>query len=61
MNLTLAIYERNTKEMFLGIYCPLIPDWIELTRAQGLFPHQIHKGDTEPNSKYYLEEYLNIS
>ena len=44
-----------------GIYCPLITDWIESTQAQILFPRQIQNGDTEPNSKYCLKEYLNIA
>ena len=44
----------------VGIYCQLIPDLIESTQAQILFSRQIHNGDTEPNSKYYLEEYFNI-
>ena len=43
----------------VGIYCPLIPDWIELTQAQILFYRQMQDGDTEPNSKYCLEEYFN--
>ena len=34
----------------VGIYCQLIPDWIESTQAQ-MFSRQIQNGDTEPNSK----------
>ena len=41
----------------VGIYCPLIPRWIESTWAKMLSSCQIQNGDTEPNSKYYLEEY----
>ena len=37
---------------YVGIYCPLIPNWIKLTQAQILFSCQIQNGDTEPNSKY---------
>ena len=45
----------------LGIYCPLIHDWIELNQAQMLFYRQMQNGDTEPNSKYWLKEYFNIA
>ena len=45
----------------VGIYCPLITNWIELTKAQILFLIQIQNWDTEPNSKYFLKEYLNIA
>ena len=45
----------------VGIYYPLIPDWIESTQEQILFPPQIQNGDTEPNSKYRLKEYFNIA
>ena len=40
----------------VGIYCTLIPDWIESTQAQILFHLQMQNGDTEPNSKYSLKE-----
>ena len=43
------------------IYCPLITYWIESTWAHILFSFQIQNGDTEPKSKYYLEEYFNIA
>ena len=45
---------------FVGIYCPLITDWIESTQAQILFTHQMQNWDTEPNSKYCLKEYFSI-
>ena len=44
---------------YVGIYCQLILDWIELTRAQ-IFSRQIQNGDTEPNSKYSLKKYFQI-
>ena len=44
----------------VGIYRQLIPNWIESTQAQILFTLPVYIRDTEPNSKYYLEEYLNI-
>ena len=43
------------------IYLPLIPNLIESTQAQILFPHQMQNEDTEPNSKYCLNEYFNIA
>ena len=46
---------------YVGIYSPLIPDWIEFNQAQILFPRQMQNGDTEQNSKYCLKEYLNIA
>ena len=45
----------------VGIYCPLITNLIKSTQAQILFPHQMQKGDTEPNSKYCLKYYFNRS
>ena len=45
----------------VGIYCPLILDWIESIQAQILFYLQIQNGDTEPNSKCYLKEYFDIA
>ena len=45
----------------VGIYRQSIPNWIESTQAQILFTLPIQSRDTEPNSKYYLEEYLNIA
>ena len=45
----------------VGIYCPLIPDWIKLTQAQILFSCQMQNKDTEPNYKYWLKDYLNIA
>ena len=46
-------------EGLVGIYCQLIPDCIESTRAQ-IFSRQIQSGDTEPNSKYSLKKYFQI-
>ena len=40
----------------VGIYCPLITDWIESTQAQILFSCQMQNEDTELNSKYRLKE-----
>ena len=56
-------YSIQTKKehQTVVIYCPLIPNWIESTQAKILFSRQIQNGDTEPNSKYYLEEYFNIA
>ena len=42
----------------VGIYCKLIHDWIELTRARIFFSWPIQNRNTEPNSKYYLENYF---
>ena len=44
----------------VGIYCQLIPDWIESTWAQILLSCQMYNRDIEPNSRYYLGEYFNI-
>ena len=46
--------------IYVGIYCQLIPDWIESTRAQ-IFSRQTQSGDTEPNSKYSLKKYFQIA
>ena len=51
----------KAEDKYVGIYCQLTTDLIELTRAQILFPRPMQIRDTEPNSKYYLEEYLNIA
>ena len=45
----------------VGICCPFIPYWIELTQAQILFSCQMQNRDTEPNSKYFMKEYFNIA
>ena len=47
-------------KIYVGIYRPLIPDWIKSTWAQILSSRQIQNGDTEPSPRYYLEEYFNI-
>ena len=53
----------------VGIYCNLIPDWIKSTQARlnRIDPSMnniscpTQRGIQEPNSKYYLENYFNIS
>ena len=42
----------------IGIYCKLIHVLIELTRARIFFSWPIQNRNTEPNSKYYLDNYL---
>ena len=57
------------REEGVGIYCKLILDWTESTRAQlnKIYPSTnniscpIESGIQEPNSKYYLEKNFNIS
>ena len=51
----------KAEDKYVGIYCQLTTDLIELTRAQILFPRPMQSWDTEPDSKYYLDEYLNIA
>ena len=53
------VWFPSKEAIFVGIYCQLIPNLIESTRAQILFSHQIQNRDTEPKSKYCLEEYFN--
>ena len=45
----------------VGIYCRLISNLIKSTPAKILFSRKMQNRDTEPNSKYYLEEYFNIA
>ena len=53
----------------VGIYYKLISYWIKSTQAQlnwieptmDIISHPIHISIQEPNSKYYLDNYLNIS
>ena len=54
-----GIYRVMIQGYSVGIYCQLIPDWIESARVQ-IFYRQFQNGDTEPNSKYSLKNYFQI-